>query len=146
VQLSPNFTLEEFTRSQTAKNRGISNKPLESHLANLRKLAATLEKVRALVGKGVIVTSGYRSPALNKAVGGVATSHHAQGFAADFRVHGMAAIALAKRIRDSDIAFNELILETNRGVVHMSVKPPLKREVLTQKKGPGTPTQQGIVA
>ena len=99
-KLSQNFNLEEFTASSTAKAKGISNIPTAQHKSNLKYLCVSvLEPLRALLnakyttyqGKKVKsvsmkITSGYRSPALNKAVGGSSTSSHVQGLAADFDV------------------------------------------------------------
>lgn len=97
-KLSQNFNLEEFTASSTAKAKGISNTPTAQHKNNLKYLCVSiLEPLRALLntkyttyqGKkvksvSIKVSSGYRSPALNKAVGGSITSAHTQGLAADF--------------------------------------------------------------
>ena len=99
-KLSQNFNLEEFTASSTAKAKGISNIPTAQHKSNLKYLCVSvLEPLRALLnakyttyqGKKVKsvsmkITSGYRSPALNKAVGGSSTSSHVQGLASDFDV------------------------------------------------------------
>ncbi len=145
MQLSPNFALVEFTRSSVATNRGLSNEPSAIHITNLRRLANALETVRMLVGRAIIITSGYRSPAVNAAVGGVPGSAHGSGHACDIRVHNTNAKELARRIRDSGMQFDQLILETNRGVVHLSVDPRLRQQVLTQAGGPGTPVVQGIV-
>jgi putative chitinase len=145
MKLSPNFMLTEFTRSAIAKKRGLSNEPTAEHIANLRKLSIALEAVRTLVGRAVIITSGYRSPTVNAAVGGVPGSAHGLGHACDIRVHDTSAKVLARLIRDSDMRFDQLILETNRGVVHLSVDPRLRQQVLTQAGGPGTPIVQGIV-
>ena len=146
MQLSPNFSLEELTRSEAAKARGLSNGPMPSHLVNLQRLAGVLEQVRSLVGKPVIVTSGYRSPPVNRAVGGVPNSAHALGYAADIRVDGMTAAELARRIRDSSIRYDQLILESGRRIVHLSVDPRGRQQDLTQRGGPGTPVEQGIAA
>lgn len=99
-KLSQNFNLEEFTASSTAKAKGISNIPTATHKNNLKYLCVSvLEPLRALLnakytiyqGKkvksvSIRITSGYRSSALNKAVGGSTTSQHCQGLAADFDV------------------------------------------------------------
>jgi len=84
MRLSANFTLEELTRSATAKAKGIDQTPSLDALANLRRLAVELEKVRALTGKPLKIHSGYRSPELNAAVGGAKQSFHLVGCAADF--------------------------------------------------------------
>lgn len=145
MQLSPHFTLAEFTRSDTADRLKIANTPTKAHQANLQRLAAHLEKVRSLLGdRPITVNSAYRNPAVNRAVGGVKTSDHAQGHAADIVVHGLSAYEVAKRIRDSGIKFDQLILETSRKVVHISFAPRMRQQVLTQEGGAGSPVQQGL--
>lgn len=147
MRLSRHFQLSEFTRSDTATARGIDNEPDAEHLANLRVTALGFEQVRSLLDDRVVhITSGYRSPALNRAVRGVANSAHALGFAADFTVDGMTALQVCQRIRDSRIAFDQLIYEKSRGVAHLSFDPTrLRREVKTQAGGPGTAVVWGIV-
>lgn len=88
MQLTPHFSLEEFTLSSAALALGIDNKPTPEHLENLRKLAHQMEDVRALFDKVIEITSAYRNPQVNAAVGGVPNSAHALGLAADFHVHG----------------------------------------------------------
>ena len=84
-QLSPHFTLIEFTYSQTASRMGLDNTPTTEAYVHLQRLADTMEKVRALCGSNpVTITSGYRSPAVNAAVGGSSTSAHMSGLACDF--------------------------------------------------------------
>lgn len=78
------FTIEELCDSATAKKRGISNKPTEEVKKHLAELVDTLlDPLREAWGSPITVTSGYRSPALNKAVGGSTTSAHNLGYAAD---------------------------------------------------------------
>lgn len=85
MKLSPHFTLAELTASSTARARGIDNSPPEEVLPRLIQLAEMLEGIRShLGGRPITITSGYRSPALNRAVGGVATSDHTRGDAADW--------------------------------------------------------------
>lgn len=84
-RLSPHFSLSELVRSDTAVRRGIDNMPPAAVLLNLRRvLAPGLERVRAVLGVPMQITSGYRSPALNAAVGGAKNSQHLLGLAADF--------------------------------------------------------------
>lgn len=86
MKLSKNFTLEELVFSVTANNHGINNKPGDEATACLRRLAVeVLQPIRDAWGKPIVVTSGYRCPALNKAVGGVANSQHIYGQAADIK-------------------------------------------------------------
>jgi len=85
TQLTRHFTLEELTASQEAARRGIDNTPNAGALANLQRLAETMEHVRHLLdNKPITVTSAYRSPGVNKAVGGAAGSAHLSGAAIDF--------------------------------------------------------------
>jgi uncharacterized protein YcbK (DUF882 family) len=80
MNLSEDFTLEEFVRSDTARRRGIDNTPTELARANLVILCHfLLQPIRTHIGKAVRVTSGYRCPKLNQAVGGVSTSQHTEG-------------------------------------------------------------------
>lgn len=91
-RLSENFTLEEFTRSDTATRLGIDNTPGEKELEALRILVErTLQPLRDRLGIPVHVNSGYRCPELNEAVGGVPTSQHQKGEAADLSVDGKPA-------------------------------------------------------
>lgn len=145
MQLTPHFMLEEFTLSSTALAHGIDNVPEPEHLENLKVLAQRMEEVRALFNAVIEITSGYRNPKVNALVGGVPNSAHAVGFAADFHVHGFSDLEAAKRIRDSALKFDQLILEKNR-CVHLSVDPQLRRQVLRQPGGPGSPVHKGLEA
>lgn len=139
MQLSEHFTLEEFTRSSEATKRGIDNKPTAAHLENLKKTAAGFEEVRAILGKQPIqITSGYRNPALNKAVKGTPTSAHPQGFAGDFRHPTLSPLECARRLRDSELKYDQVILETSRGVVHIGFGPGSRRMTGEQKGAAGT--------
>ena len=85
--LTPHFRLSEFTRSATAQARGIDNTPTEEIVSNLRHLCENvLEPLRQHFGQPVVISSGYRCPTLNRAVGGAKTSQHMTGEAADIRV------------------------------------------------------------
>ena len=87
IQLSPHFTLGEFTKSITAERLGIDNKPgYEQVLAMRRLCQEVLEPLRQHYGKPIRITSGFRCEALNKAVGGVGRSQHMLGEAADLSV------------------------------------------------------------
>lgn len=130
MNLSPHFTLAELTFSQTATRLGIDNTPTEAIEANLRRLCGTLEQVRALVGRPIRVSSGYRSCAVNAAVGSGPGSAHVLGLAADFTCSGLTPKALAVLIRESDIEFDQLIYEGTW--VHIGLATGLpRREVLT---------------
>jgi putative chitinase len=139
MQLSEHFSLEEFIRSDKAKQLGDDNKPTAKHLENLKLTAAGFEKVRAILGgEAIQIMSGYRNPVVNKAVGGTPTSAHPQGFAGDFRHASLSPLECARRLRDSDLKFDQLILETSRNVVHIGFGPGSRRMVGEQRAGPGT--------
>lgn len=129
MRLSANFVLAEFTKSATATKRGIDNTPQGEHLENLKYVVENIcQPVREAFGRPVRINSGYRSPALNKAVGGSKTSQHCKGQAVDFEINGVANLALADWISEN-LTFDQLILEfynpdegENSGWVHASVR------------------------
>jgi zinc D-Ala-D-Ala carboxypeptidase len=89
MKLSNYVSLAEVTRSDTAKRRGISNEPTPEHLENLKVIATEVfDKVREHFGVPIFISSGYRSAALNKAIGGSATSDHNLGKALDLDQDG----------------------------------------------------------
>ena len=89
MKISKNFTLEELTASATAKARGISNNPGQTDIVNLCGLVHNvLQPLRNWWGKEVKIGSGYRSLALNRAVGGVSNSQHMKVEAADLCIDG----------------------------------------------------------
>lgn len=114
MKLTDHFTLEEFTRSETAERLGIRNVPSEQAIANLKKLCQNvLEPLRTYSGCPVIVSSGYRCPELNAAVGGVSNSQHITGQAADIGISRKESRTLpdmAEFIR-SRCDYDQLILE-----------------------------------
>ena len=89
MKISKNFTLEELTASATAKAKGIRNEPGQTDIVNLCGLVHNvLQPLRKWWGKEVKIGSGYRSLALNRAVGGVSNSQHMKGEAADLCIDG----------------------------------------------------------
>ena len=145
MNLSPHFSLAELIASQVATRKGIDNTPAPATVANLTRLAALLEQVRAVVGAPIAISSGYRSPALNKAVGGAANSAHVLGLAADISTAKLAPKALALLIRQSDITFDQLIYEGTWVHIGLSTGVP-RRQVLTAKfAGGGVSYVAGIV-
>lgn len=122
VKLSPNFYLSELTVSELALRKGIENVPDTFAVQNLFKLAELLEKVRTALGnKAVLVSSGYRSMALNSAVGGSMTSDHMRGAAADFTAPSFGTTKdICKAIIAAGIEFGQLIEEGGRWV-HISL-------------------------
>jgi hypothetical protein len=127
------FTIDELYASQTAKARGIQNKPGVPEIINLVYLAAyVLEPLREAMGEPIKIGSGYRCPALNRAVGGVTNSQHMKGQAADLCIDG--DLKKGKRWFEwikTHCQFDQLIWEHNaKGSywVHVSyVHPPFGR-------------------
>lgn len=125
--LSDHFSLEELTASQTATRQGIDNTPDAAVMRNLRKLAGVLESLRSALGdKPISVSSGYRSPALNAAIGGSSTSAHMQGLAADFIAPTFGTVLqTAKAAAAAGLEYDQIILEYgNEGWVHLGLAPP----------------------
>lgn len=120
MNLSKNFTYEELTFSEKALRLGIENKPPAEVYTNLVRLANKLEEVRKVIGKPIIVNSGYRSKLVNEAVGSTERSHHRLGCAADIRVTGMTPDEICRAIIASDIQYDQLIREYDSWV-HISI-------------------------
>jgi len=143
MKLSKNFTLEEYTKSQTALRLGIDNKPGDEHLDRAVKLFENVvQKVRDHFGVTVI-NSGYRGPELNKAIGGSEKSQHCKGEAVDIECPGTSNYVVAKWIEDN-LDFDQLILEfytpgePNSGWVHVSyVGEGNRKQSLTAMKEDG---------
>ena len=129
AKLSDHFTLGEMTKSSSHPE--VYNIPSHEAIANLKRLCVWLEVLRERAGRSIVINSGYRSPQLNRKVGGAPTSNHLTGCAADIRTSGMeqaityAAILLAYA-RESQQEFDELLIEKNRyGAIwlHFAVRP-----------------------
>lgn len=127
------FSLDELCHSDTAKSKGIDNTPSEEVKKNLEALIENvLDPLREAYGKPIYVNSGYRCPALNKVVGGVSTSEHQSGRAADIDTHDYEENKkLFKLIQELNLPFRQLIDESNLSWVHVSYNPnDIKRQVL----------------
>lgn len=139
MNLSAHFTLDELTASDTAARRGIDNTPTPQIVDNLRRVAATLEAIRALQDRPIVVTSGYRCPELNRAVGGASNSAHMQGLAADINMPPLTPFEFGQLIIGAGIEFDQLIHEFGRWV-HVGLAPSgvvPRRQVLTIRTGTG---------
>jgi len=145
MKLSDNFSVIEFTKSQTAERKGIQNNPNEIHTIAMVELCLNvLERVRSAFGKPVTINSGYRSPALCEAIGSKSTSQHCDGEAADIEIYGVSNYDLAKYI-EKNLNFDQLILECwdgiepNSGWVHVSYvnENANRKDVLTYTRQNG---------
>ena len=112
IKLSPHFTLQEMTHSDTAKKHNILNIPTEPQIKNLKLLCnEILEPLRSYYeDKPIHITSGFRSPALSEKIGSSKTSQHCQGQACDFIIPGFDNKNVASHIKNNFI-FDQLILE-----------------------------------
>lgn len=126
MKLTEHFTLSEFVRSDTATNRHIDNTPTTGAVDNLRALCRNvLEPARVAFGEPIYITSGYRCPTLNKAVGGKPTSQHLRGEAADLQVRGIDNLRKLYRLIKDHGVFDQLLYETNKAGakwIHVSYK------------------------
>ena len=134
MRLSTHFTLKEFTRSTTATRKGINNTPVDTIIyRGIALCEHVLEPVRTLLDNNIIrITSGYRCRTLNRKLASEDTSQHIKFEAADFIVDGYTPYEVVKAISESDIPFDQVILEFGDWV-HISYTDTHKprRNVLT---------------
>jgi len=141
MQLTNNFSLAELSKTNV---RNVDNTPDKIIINNLKQLAEhILQPLRDAMGKPVTISSGYRSPAVNTAIGGSPTSDHCKGMAADIEIAGVSNYDLANYIT-KNFKFTQVILEfhtqgvPDSGWVHVSYDPSnLKCQVLTAVKQNG---------
>jgi hypothetical protein len=128
MKISEHLDLSEVTRSDSAKRKGINNEPTAEHLENFKKLAENVfEPIRNHFGFPIHISSGYRSKALNTAIGGSLTSQHCKGEAIDIDMDGSSNGITNKMVFDyikANIKFDQMIWEfgndTNPDWVHVS--------------------------
>jgi hypothetical protein len=135
-RISQHIAFARLTRSDTARKRRIANRPRPTEIRNLRRVALALERVERYLGMRLDVTSGFRGPKLNAAVGGVPRSQHTRGQAVDVQCHRYgSAIQLARAIVRSGVRFDQLIYEfgcsADGGWIHVSIAPRPRRRILT---------------
>lgn len=126
-KITKNFTYDELIYSPTAKRLGIDNTPSSEEKEKLIKLAKEiLQPIRDRWGSAIVVTSGYRCEALNKAVGGVKTSQHRLGEAADIKIGSKAQNKalfnlIQKMVLHGDLVVGQLIDEYGYNWIHVSL-------------------------
>jgi zinc D-Ala-D-Ala carboxypeptidase len=125
MKLSKNFALSEITHSNTAKRLGIDNEPTETHLQNMQYLVDNLiQPLRDSIGP-IRISSGYRNPSLNRAIGGSVSSQHCKGEALDiqfWQMGKMMNILIYEWILDSGLEFDQMINEFDFAWIHISLK------------------------
>lgn len=138
MKLSKNFTLSEITHSNTAKRLGIKNEPTETHLQNIQHLVDDLlQPLRDAVGP-IRISSGYRNPSLNRAIGGSRSSQHCKGEALDLQFWKAGEInnkVIYDWILQSGLKFDQMINEFDFAWIHVSLKAKdNRRQVLEAYK------------
>ena len=140
MNLTPHFTLDELTASETAARNDWDNSPNDAELENLKRLADFLEQVKVVLGgKPIMINSAFRSKKVNDAVGSRDTSQHRIGCAADIRVPGMTPDQVVKAIIASGISYDQVIREFDRWT-HISIPnsvdtSPRKQALIIDKAG-----------
>ena len=137
--MTPHFTLAELTHTD---HRSLDNTPNAGELANLQRLAEFLETVKTtLGGKPIMISSAFRSKAVNDAVGSRDTSSHRLGLAADFKVPGMTPDAVVRTIISANLPFDQIIREfsdpvAGGGWTHISISDnPRRQALIIDKQG-----------
>ena len=146
MQLTEHFTLEEFTRSTTGERNNINNSVPDDLMPNIQLTANKLERVRKVLGFPIIITSGYRCPALNARVGGASTSAHTKGLAVDFHSSYGTPKEICQRLIDAGVQFDKLIQEHNQWV-HIGFSPSNNRQIVLTaiKQGGKTVYADGLI-
>ena len=128
MQLTPHFSLAELT----VTNQKIDNTPSKEVIEVLRTTAFYMEKVRELLGNvAITINSGYRSPDVNRQVGGTSNSSHTYGYAVDFTAYGHTPLTIANILSKSNLKFDQLIYE--KSWIHISFDPRMRGNILTLK-------------
>lgn len=126
MRLSKNFALSEITHSNTAKRLGIENEPTEEHLQNMQHLVDNLlQPLRDAVGP-IRISSGYRNPTLNRAIGGSSSSQHCKGQALDVQFWSKGKMdnkVIYDWILQSKLEFDQMINEFDFSWIHISLRP-----------------------
>ena len=139
MNLSASFTLEGLCFSSTALRLGLDNTPNAGEINNLHRLCDDLlEPAQTILGVPFSINSGYRSPALNQAVGGATASAHMDGRAADFTASKMDLQGVFNTLRKSDLPYDQIIFECHAWI-HLAIaregeKP--RRQALMASGGP----------
>lgn len=126
MQITRNFSLDEFVKSETARKYNIDNTPPQNVINNIVSLCGVLQKIRDKYGKPMHINSGYRCPKLNSKVGGSKTSQHMNGSAADISVGSVKQNKelfelIVNMANSKEIQFRQLIDEYDYKWVHLAV-------------------------
>ena len=135
MKLSKNFSRAEIEHSNTAKRLGISNEMSDKHLENMQRVIDNLiQPMRDAIGP-IRISSGYRSPKLNKAIGGSSRSQHCKGEALDlqfWKEGKMNNKVIYDWVIDSGIEFDQMINEFDYAWIHISLKSKENRKEILE--------------
>lgn len=142
MKISQHLTLAELIRSESAKRLGISNMPTPEHIENLKELAENIfEPIREHFKHPIHISSGYRSQALNAAIGGSLNSQHSRGMAIDIDMDGTKIKNSAIFMYAKTLPFDQMIWEfgtkDNPDWVHISYSPLNRKQILYATKRNG---------
>ena len=137
-RITANFAFHEFERSTKAEQNGLDNTIASSFdpdkvRSNIRALVENvLQPIRDAVAEPVSISSGYRSPEVNRLAGGSATSHHKSGKAADIHTSGRTPLQLAQLVIENALPFDQMILHDT--FLHIGYNPPRNRHQILHDK------------
>ena len=126
-KVSKHFTFYEATNSRTAKKYGVRNYPNRWDYKTIKYTAGRMEKIRNIVGQPLTINSWYRSPNLNRIIGGSTTSAHRDGLAVVFTIKGNARNPYDS-IKRSGYSFDQMIYYKRRNYVHISFRKNKRAE------------------
>lgn len=133
MRITKNFTLKELCKSNTALSKGLKNEPDQLQINNLEDLVKhLLQPLRNTFGK-ITITSGFRSAEVNKAVGGVPTSLHAKGCAADCYFNEADLYRVYTYIITSELPYTECIYYTSKNFIHLALDLSSSKKLSTMK-------------
>jgi hypothetical protein len=136
IMLSEFFSYEDMTHSVTALRKRLDNTPNADQLNAIKATCKAMDEVRRLLGRPILITSGFRCKKVNEAVGGTAKSAHVKGHAVDFVSPAFGPVAaIFGKLKGSGIVFDQLIMEFpashSGGWVHLSFAPEARRQCLS---------------
>ena len=134
MRLTEHFTFEELTKTDIAELQAKNRRQAETLKGKLIRLAEWAETLRAVIKVPMIITSGYRCGKLNERVGGSPTSQHTKAEAIDFIPSGLWVREAFVRLKDSNAAFGQLILEKRGGGFIIHAGMGTKRQLLYSPK------------
>lgn len=135
MNLTPHFTLEELACTTKKELKALNIQEAKKIIGRMYQLAGFAERVREIIGRPLIINSGYRCVKLNNAVGGSLSSQHLYAEALDIRVSGKTSAEIFQMIASSDLKYDQLILERSGNAQWVHVSIGSKKEKLKYENG-----------